>query len=117
MTLQKRAVFIPFLFSLLAGCAGWAPSFYSLDVRQGNVIEQEQVDQLRPGMSKRQVQRLLGSPLIVDPFHPDRWDYVYAFYPEGEVDRGEERRLTLYFRGDVLERVAGDDVPGTESGE
>lgn len=93
---------------LVAGCASLTPSFYKLDVRQGNVIEPEVIDQLRPGMSRQQVRRLLGTPLVSDPFRQDRWDYVYMYYPSGDRERGEERRLTLYFDGEVLSRVNAD---------
>ncbi len=93
---------------LLPGCAGFTPTFYRLDVRQGNVIEAEQLAQLQPGMSKRQVQILLGTPLVADPFREDRWDYVYLYYPSGNPDRGEQHRVTLFFEGDTLSRVETD---------
>ncbi len=76
-----------------------------MDIRQGNYIDQKLVDQLHPGMSKSQVQYLLGTPLINDPFHQDRWDYVYSFQSGGgDVER---RNLTLYFRGEILDRIEG----------
>ena len=89
----------------LSACSGLTPSIYKLDMRQGNVLEEETVAQLRPGMSKGQVQNLLGTPALVDPFHLDRWDYVYLYYPRGDRERGEERRVTLFFEGDLLTRV------------
>jgi len=96
----------------LAACSSITPSFYKLDVRQGNVLEAEKVAQLQPGMSKQQVQNILGSPLLTDPFHRDRWDYVYAFYPRGNREKGEERHLILYFQGEVLAQIQGrDSVP------
>ena len=90
-----------------AACSSITPTFYKLDVRQGNVLEPETVAQLQPGMSKRQVQTLLGTPLLADPFHQDRWDYVYAFYPRGNRAKGEERHLVLHFQGDTLARIEG----------
>jgi outer membrane protein assembly factor BamE len=83
----------------LAGCGIYRP-----DVRQGNYIDQTVVGQLRPGMSKEQVQFLLGTPLLVDPFRQDRWDYVYRFQPGagGEI---EQRRVSLFFQGDSLSRI------------
>ncbi|MFO1349827.1 MAG: outer membrane protein assembly factor BamE [Gammaproteobacteria bacterium] len=96
---------------LAAGCAKLTPSIYKLDMRQGNFFDESLVGQLHPGMSKQEVQALLGSPLLIDPFHPQRWDYVYSFYPRGNRTKGEERRLTLYFEGEILSRVEGDFTP------
>lgn len=96
------------LAGFVTGCASITPSFYKLDVRQGNIIDPEVIEQLRPGMSKQQVQNLLGTPLVSDPFRQDRWDYVYLYYPSGDRSRGEQRRLTLFFDGEVLSRVDSD---------
>ena len=95
------------IIGLNTACSALTPNFYKLDVRQGNVLEPETVAQLQPGMSKRQVQTILGTPLLNDPFHQDRWDYVYAFYPRGNRTRGEERHLILHFQGDILARIEG----------
>lgn len=85
------------------------PLVHRIDVQQGNVIEQEAVDRLRPGMDKRQVRFALGTPLLVDVFHQERWDYVHLLRPgEGEVER---RRLSVFFEEDELVRVAGDFRP------
>ena len=82
---------------------------HRIDIQQGNVIEQEQVDQLKPGMTKRQVRFLLGTPLVADTFHAQRWDYLYHFKPGyGET---EKRRLTLHFSGDRLTNLEGDYRP------
>lgn len=105
---------LPIILLLLTGltaCSSLTPTFYRLDVRQGNALDQEQLAQLHPGMSKRQVQNLLGSPSITDPFRQDRWDYIYTFYPSGDVERGERRHVTLYFEGDALARVDDDSSP------
>lgn len=81
-----------------------ACSIYKLDVQQGNLFEDELVSQLRTGMDKQQVVYLLGTPLLQDPFHPDRWDYVYALR-DGDGEVVERRRLTLHFSGDRLARI------------
>ena len=82
---------------------------HRIDVQQGNIIEQKQVDELKPGMTKRQVRFLLGTPLVADTFHDQRWDYLYHFKPgRGEV---EKRRLTLHFNGDRLTNLEGDYRP------
>ncbi len=93
------------LILVLSACSSLTPSFYRLDVRQGNVLESTQVEQLQPGMSRRQVQALLGSPAIIDPFRANRWDYLYMFYPAGDVQRGQRRHLTVYFEDEVVVRV------------
>lgn len=83
---------------------------FKIDVRQGNYVSQDMVAQLKPGQTKDQVRFILGTPLIVDAFHSDRWDYVYRFQPgRGEV---EQRRLIVYFQDNRLVRVGGDVVAG-----
>jgi outer membrane protein assembly factor BamE len=69
------------------------------------------VDQLRPGMTKRQVTYIMGAPLMVDPFHDERWDYVYSNQP-GDEPR-VQKNVTLIFRGDELAALQGDFRPGT----
>jgi len=79
---------------------------YKLDVRQGNLVTQEMISQLKKGMSKDQVRVALGTPLLTDIFHADRWDYVYRFEPGyGDV---EQRHVTLFFKDEKLSHVSGD---------
>ena len=94
------------LLTTLAACSApeHVPGLYRVDVRQGNHLDSAQIERLQSGMSRQQVQAVLGSPLIVDPFHPDRWDYYYAYRPAGGQP-SEERRLTLWFTGDSLARI------------
>jgi len=84
---------------------------YRIDVRQGNYVTQEMIARLKPGMSRDQVRFALGTPLVTDIFHADRWDYVYHFLP----GRGEAqlRRLVVYFEDGKLARVGGDVVAET----
>jgi outer membrane protein assembly factor BamE len=91
------------LLVLTAGCESTLPSFYTVPVRQGNYIDQAMVAQLRPGMTKQQVQRILGTPLVADPFHQNRWDYYYQYGKGGKI--AEQRRVTVFFTGDTLERI------------
>jgi outer membrane protein assembly factor BamE len=81
---------------------------YKVDVRQGNFVTQEMVSQLKPGLTRDQVRFILGSPLVADMFHENRWDYIYRF-KEG---RGAEsqRRLAVFFEDDKLARVTGDVI-------
>jgi outer membrane protein assembly factor BamE len=97
------------LAALLAGCSWLAP--HRLTVNQGNVLEQETLDQVSPGMSRGQVLYLLGTPIVNDPFHLDRWDYVYSI--QNGFRPRVQRRVTLFFDGEVLTAIEGDLDPAT----
>ncbi|MEE4377153.1 MAG: outer membrane protein assembly factor BamE [Candidatus Competibacteraceae bacterium] len=87
---------------LLTACSSM-PFIYRPDIRQGNYIDQAMLDQLSLGMSKNQVQLLLGTSLLADPFHQDRWDYVYRLKTgDGEI---QQRHVSLFFEGDGLSQV------------
>ncbi len=107
---------------LLYGCARTElprpadlPSFSSLpfvhkiDIQQGNVITQEMVAQLKLGMDKKKVNFIMGSPIILDSFHSDRWDYLYTRQRDG--GRLVRRQVTIYFADDKLARIEGDIKP------
>lgn len=85
------------------------PGVYSVDVQQGNMVDQSMIDQLRPNMNKRQVLYIMGSPMLVDFFHQKRWDYLYSAQIEGG-DR-QQKRISLYFDNDQLIGVQGDFKP------
>lgn len=95
-----------FLLVLTAAVlSGGCQIVYKLPTRQGNVIEQKQLDQLRLGMTREQVQYLMGTPLAADPFRSDRWDYLgYYKSPRGEVSK---RIISLQFEGDLLAHMDG----------
>ncbi len=82
---------------------------YKIDIQQGNVVTSEQTRTLRPGMPRTQVRDLLGSPLLTSVFHADRWDYVFTFQRQGQPL--QQRKLALFFKGDVLDRVESDALP------
>ena len=84
------------------------PGVYRISVMQGNVIEQDMLDRLKPGMEKHQVKFIMGTPTIIDPFHPDRWDYIYTFTHGAE--QRHQRHLTLYFEDGKLAYLDGDVV-------
>lgn len=96
--------------SLLAACT-YKPGFineYRIDVQQGNVLTQDMVAQLKPGQTRDQVRFILGTPLITDIFHRQRWDYVYRFR-DGRSGAVEARQFSVFFDAEGrLERVAGD---------
>lgn len=99
----------------LVGCADYnwrMPGVYRIPVQQGVVIEQDAISQLKPGMDKDQVRFIMGSPVIVDPFHSNRWDYLYTLQSGSDKVR-EQRRITLHFNEDEqLAYVDGDIVIG-----
>ena len=85
------------------------PFVYKMTVQQGNIVTEEMVDSLELGMTKRQVEFVLGTPLLTDFFHADRWDYTYTIR-RGHADM-EQRDLTLFFQDDQLARIVGDMRP------
>ena len=82
---------------------------YKIDVVQGNFVSKEQAQALRAGMSRLQVKDILGTPLLASVFHADRWDYVFTFRRQGQAPQA--RAVTVYFKNDVLERFAADNLP------
>jgi len=88
----------------LAGCGILAP--YRIDIQQGNFVSQDMVAQLKPGMSKEQVRFVLGTPLVTDIFHAERWDYIYTLDRRGAPR--QQRRLAVFFEGGRLARMDGD---------
>lgn len=102
------------LISLAMACLGACsfvgfPGVYKIDVEQGNIVTQEMADQLKPGMSRRQVRFILGTPLIEDSFNQDRWDYLYVKRNGPNVL--SESLITVVFEGDNLLTVSGDYLP------
>ena len=107
-----RYVFI-LLVLLCTSCGTALPSIkpYKLDVQQGNVVTSKMLLQLRPGMTKSQVRFIMGTPLIQDSFHGNRWDYAYQMREGGKLI--EQRRVILDFQSDLLKTVRGDVVAAT----
>jgi outer membrane protein assembly factor BamE len=79
---------------------------YKMDIQQGNVVTQEMTSKLRPGMTRSQVKFIMGTPLVSDPFHTERWDYFYELIKGGKPK--DRRRITLIFEQDQLKKVLGD---------
>ncbi len=99
---------------LITGCASYTPNLpsirpYKLDIQQGNVVTPKMMLQLRPGMTKAQVSFIMGTPLLTDSFHADRWDYFYQMSRDGKVL--DQRRIILEFEGDALSHIHGDVIP------
>lgn len=105
-----RIVLVALAITCLSACTAVGfPGVYRIDVEQGNIVDQEMADQLEPGMSKRQVRFILGTPLVEDPFNQNRWDYRYT--KRNGLQVLDEAVLTVMFEGDSLSEVRGDYVP------
>lgn len=102
-----RFLLIAFLGLSLTACN----LVFKLPTRQGNVIEQKQLDQLKPGMTREQVTYLMGTPIAASPFRSDRWDYIgYYKSPRGKVSN---RTVTVFFENEVVSRIDGVAAAGT----
>ncbi|HEY5720043.1 MAG TPA: outer membrane protein assembly factor BamE [Gammaproteobacteria bacterium] len=114
--MSKLRILLPAVFAAaLAGCsADRIPGVYRIDVEQGNVVTREMVDQLQPGMTKQQVRFVMGTPMLVDTFHENRWEYAYRVQPgNGEL---VSQHITVHFDGDTLTRVTGQ-LPASGNAE
>ncbi len=95
---------------LLASCSWLMP--HKVEIRQGNLISPEMRARIKVGMTQQQVKAVLGTPMVSDPFHPNRWDYVYRFTQEGELV--ESHHLILYFDKDSVSRIVDDSPASSE---
>ena len=77
---------------------------YRANISQGNIVEEEDLDQVEVGMTRNQVRFLLGTPMVDDPFHRDRWDYVY-YIKIGRNDATAKRWVTILFEGDTVSEI------------
>ena len=114
MTFSRLATTV-LVFSVVSACTT-VPRFineYKIDIQQGNVLTQEMVSQLRPGLTKDQVRFILDTPVLMDMFHGNRWDYVYSLR-KGNSGQTEMRKFSTIFDADGrLVRVAGDVAAAT----
>jgi outer membrane protein assembly factor BamE len=104
--------------ALAAGCTSWSAAGdavfgvltpYRIDIQQGNVVTQEQLARLKPGMNRLQVRDVLGTPLLTDAFHTDRWDYIFTLRQTGRPL--QRRNVVLVFDGDVLKSIDAPELP------
>ena len=96
---MNRYLITSLFIALISGCSTTDslsfPAVHKIDIQQGNLITDEMVDLLRPGLTQRQVQYVMGTPLVVDTFNPNHWDYVYQYrFGDGTI---EERKLRVIF--------------------
>jgi outer membrane protein assembly factor BamE len=100
-TLQPRLILLLMLISALGACV------YRVDVQQGNLLEQNDIETVTPGMTRSQVRFVLGSPVVNDPFRNDRWDYIY-YFRKGRSSTADRRWLIVYFEDDLVREVLRD---------
>ena len=114
MTLRiAAATLVAALTLTLGACSSLEfPGVYRIDIDQGNVITQDMVDQLEVGMSRSQVEFIMGTPLVQDPFSPNRWDYIYTMAEEGGP--AKRKQLTVLFEGDSLAEIR-TTIPRSEA--
>ena len=80
---------------------------FRIDVQQGNLLEQNDIEAVQVGMTRSQVRFLLGTPVVEDPFHQDRWDYIY-YFRKGRSRTADRRWLIVYFDGDRAREIQRD---------
>lgn len=103
-----KIIFLVAIFAL-AGCSTKivpALTPYKMDIQQGNYVQPEALAKIKPGMTKSQVRFALGTPLVVDPFHANRWDYIYRLQQRGKLV--EEHKVALFFDGELLAKIETD---------
>ncbi len=98
-------IFFSAVMISMPGCTSFSP--YKMDIRQGNFVTPEMRKKIKVGMSRQQVTSALGSPLVSDVFHFNRWDYIYRLEEKGKLV--DSQRLTLYFEGEFVKRI--EEVP------
>lgn len=120
MLSQMQKILIPVCVAAglgLSGCS-WVPFdgvVHKIDIQQGNIVDQRMLDQLRPGMARRQVRFIMGSPTLVDTFHEERWEYIYRMHKSGSAP-SKKYRVSLFFKDDNLARIEGDMRPQPSDG-
>ncbi|WP_281645910.1 outer membrane protein assembly factor BamE [Parendozoicomonas sp. Alg238-R29] len=119
MQKQKATFALVLSAALMGGCSWFSdnnakllsfPGAYKIDIQQGNVITQDMVNQLRPGMTREQVKFVMGEPLLPDTYNASRWDYIYSFQPGGQ--QRTQQTLSVFFNGNTLSYFEGDVRPG-----
>jgi outer membrane protein assembly factor BamE len=117
---MSRSVFVASAAALLllGGCAssrnaddGFFARFtpYRIEIVQGNVVTSEQAARVKPGLTRAQVRDVLGTPLVTDPFHADRWDYIFTIRRDGLPP--QRRSVVVWFDGDLLKTIEAPDLP------
>ena len=106
----KRFYWLVFVCAIV-GCSISMPRVHKVAVQQGNILNQSMIDKLKPGMTRTQVAYVMGRPVMINTFDPDRWDYVFTIEVPGQFT--ESTRMSLFFENDVLTHFSGDMAPST----
>ena len=106
----KRFYWLVFVCAIV-GCSISMPRVHKVAVQQGNILNQPMIDKLKPGMTRAQVAYIMGRPVMINTFDPDRWDYVFTIEVPGQFT--ESTRMSLFFENDVLTHFSGDMAPST----
>jgi outer membrane protein assembly factor BamE len=106
---QQRAVVLSVCAAASLGLSACSNLIYKPEVVQGNFVSREQVQALRAGMPRQAVREVLGTPLVTSLFHSDRWDYAFTIRRQGAEP--QQRRLSVFFKNDALDRIEGDPLP------
>jgi outer membrane protein assembly factor BamE len=101
--LNRRFILLPICLAVVSACV------FRIDVQQGNLLEDEDIDAVQIGMTRSQIRFVLGTPMVEDAFHHDRWDYIY-FFRKGRSKVADRRWIIVYFDGDRVRDVQ-KDVP------
>ncbi|MDJ0656238.1 MAG: outer membrane protein assembly factor BamE [Xanthomonadales bacterium] len=107
--MATRQIFITMLLLTLVAATTGCNFIYKIDIQQGTMLDQDMVNDLKPGMTKRQVALVLGTPAIASPFHQDRWDYIQTYERRGE--QITRKVLSLAFENNRLVKIEGDYMP------
>jgi outer membrane protein assembly factor BamE len=116
--MTPRLLLSAFVVAACSGCAGLDHTDsplgeitpYRIDIVQGNAITKEQAALIKPGLTRLQVRDVLGTPLVADPFHANRWDYIFTLRREGA--QPQRRSVVVLFDGDVVKSIQAPDLPG-----
>lgn len=110
--MPARIIFVSLILVIMTGCSIpklSLPRLYKITVQQGNVITQEMIDQLKPGMTHSQVAFIMGEPILRNTFNENRWDYIYTIELPGYFS--QDLRMSLFFEDDILAYFTGDLAP------
>lgn len=98
---------------IVTGCTRFVPVVYKIDVEQGNIITQKDVNKIKVGMSRKQIRYALGTPLIADSFHKARWDYIFT--SKKGYKKPTRKQISIHFKNDVVTKIEGDIQPQKQS--
>lgn len=108
---MRRLILSLLALTLAAQFACSLPRVHKVTVQQGNVITQDMIDRLKPGMTRSQVAYVMGEPVLRHAFQQDRWDYIYTLQIPGYYN--DQKRVSLFFENDVLAYFTGDYAPSS----